>query len=466
MSIEEKLVSYVNSVTYSDLPPEVILAGKKSITDVLGVSIAGSDALVVKKLATLVKQWGGKPESTIFFYDAMVPAHHAVLVNSTMARALDFDEYHMTLGVHPIPTMVPVALATAELCGKVTGKEFITAVVIGSEVMCRMRLVPDYCAGFSGWAAEIYGGFGAAVTAGKLMRFSSEEMTNALGLAYSQAAGNTQCLQDGGGGSAIALQQGFSARAGLSSAILAQRGMAGAKNFLEGRAGLYPVYYRDIPYDINRLLNGFGETYEILNLAAKPYPTCGFTCCPIGNVIEIMCQNDLSREDVDKVVLRINQAMYNNTCQPRELKYRPKIMADAIFSLPYTVGSAIFQGDVFLEDFTPEAIKDARRLSEVDKVEIVLDQDIEEEASKLNLRLYLHVAEIKTKNGKSFSQKMLYAKGSPQKPMTLEDCAEKARRCARFAVKEFSENKVSQLVEMIKDLEQLEDIRSLIKFLR
>ena len=466
MGVEQKLVNYVSSVTYNDLPAEVTLATKKSIVDTLGVSIAGSGAPIVREIATLVKQWGGKPESTIFFYDAMVPAHQAVLVNSAMGRALDFDEYHMTLGVHPIPTMMSVALATAELCGGVTGREFITAVVTGSEITCRMRLVPDYCSGVSGWASALHELFGAAATAGKLIGLSSEEMTNALGLAYSQAAGNTQCVQDSGGGSAIALQQGFSARAGLLSAILAQKGMAGARNFLEGKAGLYPVYYRGIPYDINRLLNGLGEAYEILNLAAKLYPSCGYTSAAVGNVIEIMHQNNLSNEDIDRVVLRVNQRMYNNACHPPEVKYRPKNPGDAIFSLPYTVGSAIFQGDVFLEDFTPEAIKDAGRLSQVDKVEIVLDQDIEQEASRLNLPLYLHVAEIKTRNGKSFSQKMLYAKGSPQKPMTLEDCAEKARRCSRFGVKEFPENKVSQLVEMITDLEQLEDVRSLVRFLR
>lgn len=465
MSIEEKLVNFVSSITYNDLSPEVILAGKKSIVDVLGVSIAGSAALAVKEMVNLVKEWDGKPESTVFLYDAMAPAHQAVLVNSTMARALDFDEYHMSSGTHPIPTMVPVALATAELCGKVTGKEFITAVVMGSEVMCRMRSVPDYCTGLSGWVGDICGVFGAAAAAGKLMRLSSEEMTNALGLAYSQAAGNVQGVRDGGGGLTLALQQGFSARSGLLSAILAQRGIGGAKNFLEGQAGLYKTYYRGIPYDINRLLDGLGETYDILNLATKPYPCTGYINGPIENVIEIMRQNQLSGEDIDKVVLRVNQAMYNNTCQPREVKYRPKTGADAMFSLPYAVGSAIFRGDVFLEDFTSEAVKDARRLSEVDKVEIVLDPGIEEEASKLNLRLSLHVAEVKTKNGKSVSQKMLYAKGFPQKPMTLEDCAEKARRCAHFAVKEFSENRVSQLVEMVKSLEQLEDVRSLTKLL-
>jgi len=465
MSIEEDLVSYVSSVGYDDLPPQVIMATKKSIIDVLGVSIAGSGTPVVENISSAVSEWGGRPESAIFFSGTRVPAHHAVLVNSTMARSLDFDEYHMVLGTHPTPTVVPVALATAELCGGITGKEFLTAIATGAEVMCRLRLVPDYCSAFSGWAAEIHGVFAAAVTAGKLLGLSAGEMSNALGLAYSQAAGNTQCLKERGGGSTIALQQGFSARSGLMAAVLARRGLAAARNYLSGEAGLYAIYYRGIPCDTNRLLSGLGEEFEIMNLAAKPYPSCGYTIGPIGNVLELMRQHNLAKDDIAKVILRVNQAMYNSTCQPVETKYRPKIPADAIFSLPYAVGSAVLRGDVFLEDFTPQAIGDNNRLNEVDKVSTVVDKVVDEEAKRLNLHLYLHIAEIVTRGGESFSQKALYGEGSPQQPMGLEDCIKKAKRCTHFAAREFPESRMEELAGMIVNLEDVKDVKLLVQYL-
>ena len=49
--------------------------------------------------------------------------------------------------------------------------------------------------------------------------------------------------------------------------------------------------------------------------------------------------------------------------------------------------------------------------------------------------------------------------------MTLDECAEKARRCGHFAVNEFSEDKVNQLVEMLTKLENLDDVRSLTEIL-
>jgi 2-methylcitrate dehydratase PrpD len=282
-------------------------------------------------------------------------------------------------------------------------------------------------------------------------------------LAYSQAAGNFQAFVDGT--LAFPLQQGFSSRVGVLSARLAESGLTGAKNFFEGRCGFYPVYYRGIDYDMQRLLEGFGERYEVLNLASKPYPSTGFTNGPIQNVLEIMRENHLSSEDIDTVVMRVGQRMFNNTCRPKEVKYRPKTVTDAIFSLPYVVGTALYKEDVFLEDFSPEAIREAGRLAEVDKVQVVSDPDIEEEVKRLNLPLSLHLAEIKAKKGRSFSQKMLYPKGFPQNPMTLDESAEKTKRCAGFAAKEFSGEKVNRLVELIADLERLEDVRLITEIL-
>jgi len=451
-------------MSYGDFSPEVVLSCKKSIMDVLGATIAGSATPVVEKLFKVVRQWDGKPESTVFFHNAALPAHDAVLVNSTMARALDFSQYHMSSGTHAPETMIPVALATAELRGKTTGKEFITAVVLGTEVMCRLRLVPDYCSGLSGWVGDICGVFGGAVAAGKIMGLNQEYMTNALGLAYSQAAGNAQGAKDAGGGSSLSLQQGLSARSAMLSAILGRNGLATSKRFLDGKAGFYEVYYRGIPYDLSRLLDGFGQRYEILNLAVKPYPSCGYTNGPIENVLDIIQKNTLSKEDIDKVVIRVGQAMYNEGCDPVEVKRRPQTVADAGFSLPYTVGSAIFRKDFFLEDLSVEAIKDTNRLKEVDKVETILDPAVEEEAARLNLRLSLNIVEVKTKSGKTFRQKMLYTRGFPQKPMTLEDCANKARRCAHFVG--FPEGTVNRLEELVNKLEQLDDVKSIIKLLK
>ena len=326
-----------------------------------------------------------------------------------------------------------------------------------------MRLVPDQCIGISGWTGEIYGAFGGAVTAGLIYGLSGEEMGQALGLAYAQAAGNAQSIYDGALGTR--LQQGLSARAGCISAAMARVGLTGAKHFLEGKAGLYPVYYRGLNYDISRLTQGLGEKYEILNIATKPYPCCGFIMAPIENVLRIMEDNGIVAGDIKQVMFHVNKKMYNTVCLPPDKKYRPQTPADAMFSLPYVVATAIKGGDVLLSDFSLEAIKNPEILKMARKVKIEMDEGIEEESRALNLSLSLHRAELETEEGQHFSQKIYHARGFPQNPMTMADFTEKAKKCASHAVKSYSERRLDELRELLLHLEDQENISSLIKLL-
>ena len=60
---------------------------------------------------------------------------------------------------------------------------------------------------------------------------------------------------------------------------------------------------------------------------------------------------------------------------------------------------------------------------------------------------------------------MLHVKGYPQKPITMDDCAEKVKKCALFAIKPFPEDKVNQLIEIVEKLEQQKDVSYLAKLL-
>jgi 2-methylcitrate dehydratase PrpD len=459
MGIVDTLLDYITSVQYEDLPDEVVQAAKGIILNTFGAILAGSGAQGVKEIASLAKRWGGKQESTIFLHRAKVPAQEAVFVNATMARALDFDEFNLKTGIHSGATVLPAALAASELAGNTTGKDLLAAFVVGAEVMNRMRLVPDFCIGISGWTGEIFGGFGGAITAGRILGLTREQMRHALGLAYSQAAGSAQTIYDGT--LATRLQQGFSARAGFLAAILALNGITGAHDFLEGRAGFYPVYYRGMPYDINRLLDDIGERYEFLNIATKPFPCCGFLMAPIENVIDSIRSNNLNPRDIARVEVQVNQRMYNTVCDPPETKYRPKTIADAMFSLPYVVGTAMLRGDVSLEDFAAEKIVDHERLEFADKVEIKVDEGIERESQELDLALSLHRLVVETKEGERFLKKIYYPKGFPQHPMTVEDFIRKIEKCAPYAVRPFTLDSIEELENLVAHFEDQRDASSL-----
>jgi len=267
------------------------------------------------------------------------------------------------------------------------------------------------------------------------------------------------------GALATRLQQGFSARAAIFSTSLAKVGLNGAKNFLEGNAGLYPVYYRGMDYDISRLTDGLGKRYEFLNLATKPYPCCGFLMSPIENILGIIKTNNISYEDIKQILVRVNQQMYNTVCFPLKNKYQPQTPADAMFSLPYVLSTAILTGDVMLEDFSAEAIHNPRRLELAKRIEIEIDDDIDRESKELNLPLALHEINLTIKGEKYFSHKKYHAKGFPEKPMTIEDFSQKIKKCAPFAVRSFSEDNVESLIHIVKNLESHMEIQQLIDLL-
>ncbi len=456
MNPTEEIVRYVVSTRYEDLPGEVVDAAKRLFMNTLAAMLAGSGAPGVTEVSKLVRQWGGSQEATAVLQDFKAPAHEAVMVNATMARALDFDEFNVQTGIHAGATLIPVALAAAEFTGNADGKEIIAAIAVCSELMSRMRVVPDRCIGISGWTGEIFGTFGAAAATARLMHLSESQMLNSLGLALCQSSGTAQGIYDGV--MATRLQQGFSARAGVVAARMAAEGITGARNFLEGKAGFYPVYYRGLDYDLQRLVDGLGQDYRFLSIATKSYPCCGFIQAPAENLLGLMRKHDLSEEDIERVDIRVNEQMYNTVCAPVEVRYKPKNEADAMFALPYVLGTAMVSGDVLLSDFTLESIQEPERLSAADKVQVILDQEMDAEAKRLNLALSLHDMEIHTTDGRVLTEKLYHAKGFPQNPMTLEDCAEKARKCAPFALKDFPDQKIQALKDRIEGIEDLVSI--------
>ena len=123
MHIERTLVDYLADSSFDKFPTIVVDTAKAMILGVLGATIAGARAEGCDVVAEQVRQWGGREEATILIHGGKIPAHNAALVNAVMARSLDYED-SMTQGLHVGASAVPAALASAELSGGCSGKEF------------------------------------------------------------------------------------------------------------------------------------------------------------------------------------------------------------------------------------------------------------------------------------------------------------------------------------------------------
>ncbi|MFC1994471.1 MmgE/PrpD family protein, partial [Chloroflexota bacterium] len=177
---------HVTGISYKDLPAEVVDITKKCILDTVGVTLAASGTSPeAKVLVELVKEAGGTEESTILGFGGKVPSWHAGYLNGAMSHCLDYDDLYVAGGGHISAPIVPSAIAMAERCGSVNGKELITAVASGIDMFCRLGLA-TVGRKLEWMVMPIFGVFGAAAACGKLLSLDEEQQLNAFGIAFTR----------------------------------------------------------------------------------------------------------------------------------------------------------------------------------------------------------------------------------------------------------------------------------------
>ncbi|GAI14452.1 unnamed protein product, partial [marine sediment metagenome] len=201
-----------------------------------------------------------------------------------------------------------------------------------------------------------FGYFMSATAASRLLQLDEEKMLNALGLAYHQAAGNLQVVRDGA--QAKRLGPGFSCRAGVASALMAQKGITGAKNFIEGEVGFYGLYHPQSKYcDLSRLTDKLGQHFENEDISLKPYPCGVVNHTAIDAALAIAKERDIKPDDVAEVTI-FTGAGSHFLCVPLEVKRHPRNAVDTQFSIPWSVATAIAKRRASVWDYTDEAASD------------------------------------------------------------------------------------------------------------
>ncbi len=456
MDLSTLIADYLVTTNYSDISSVAIEAAKKEVLDSLATALGGTTKPGVPQLVNLAQEWGGTPQSTIFGYGMKCPAPVAAQVNGTMIHALDYDDGHPVSLTHVGCVAVSTCFATAERKGKVNGKDFLSAITLGGDFVCRMGLAskPGGSALGAGWhPTTLFGFLSAAGMAGKILKLDTEKMLDALGLAYHQCAGAGTGVGDGA--LAKRMGPGLAAKAGLTSALMAEQGITGDRHFLGSenwKGGIFNVYYGG-DYDANILTADLGKRFENINITEKPYPCCGFTHPFIDATFALMSKYGIKAEQIDSINARGGQMVYGMIVG--EAKMAPRTIVDAQFSVPWTVATALVKGKVTLHSFTPESIKDQEVVAVARKVTGELDNSMNRHGvgpGRVTMKL---------KNGRELTEEVEHFRGSIQNPMSFDNCADKLRECSDFALKPLPANKVETIIDMIRHMEDIGDINTI-----
>jgi 2-methylcitrate dehydratase PrpD len=451
-------VKHIKKTTYKSLPSVVIETTKKQIMDTIAVAIAGSTAEPISELIDIFTDWGGKAESTVWLYGKKLPSIAAAQINATMVHARDFDDTHDAAIVHPSVVTIPVGFAMAERLGKVDGKSLITACALGIDLCSRLcfSCTNDYFAG--GWHfTPLHGTFSAAAVAGKLIGLDDTKLLNAFGIAYHQAAGNLQCVDDG------ALTKrcgpGFASRNGIISAIMAEKSITGATQVLQGQRGLFKQYHRNA-YNPKVLTKDLGVAYEGVNVSFKPYPCCRHNHPGIDATIALMKEFTIQAKDVERILVQVGSTAFGVLADPIDVKRKPRNAVDAQFSYPWAIASTIVHGKVTIGDITDKATKNKDVLAVSEKVSVQLNKDLSMPG------IAPSIVSITIKGGKTYSKRVDVPYGSPKNPMSLDAIAMKLRDAVPYGCKHFTAGKVDKLIDAIAGLEKVKDMSEIISLIK
>src|SRR5437763_1623284 len=239
MSLSRDFAAFVANLRYGDLPEAVVDRAKGVTLQALSSALLGSQMPASRQALALIQEEeaGGGGAATVLCHGAKLTKAGAAFANAeTIFAGGKWDTFRML--THPGIAILPAALAAAETSG-CSGRDFLTGIAAGYEVMERMaaEFIPTVMSrGFH--AGPVFGIFGAAVAAAKIMRLDEEQLNSTIALCASIAAGNLEGARSGG----RALREGAAVRNALLAVALAKNGQNGGETVLEGEAGFYHAY--------------------------------------------------------------------------------------------------------------------------------------------------------------------------------------------------------------------------------
>jgi 2-methylcitrate dehydratase PrpD len=455
------LARFARAVTPESLPASALAAAKLNVFDTMACAAAGSSAMAVSETRELVASWGGAPQASVLVFGDKVPAHHAAWVNGTMAHARDYDDTHDAAVLHAGVSVVPAALAAAELAGVTSGADFISGVAAGLETICRLGVATRVGIIESGYMyTPLFGHFAATVAAGRVLKLDQEQMVNAIGISYSQVAGNHQVTRD----AALTkrMQPGFAAMSALISVQLAQKGIRGVQSTFEGADGFLRVYLQD-RCDREALRAGLGERYEFTQLSYKPYPCCRFNHPAIDAVLALRALAPLRPEDIRRIRVGVNNQAHEAVCTPIDMRRAPRTVVQAQFSIPYNVAVALVDGCVQLRHFSDSSLGRPELLALAQKVEPYVSADIERDSGRNVSPVEL---QIEMMDGSVRQMRIDVPLGAPSRPISTIDLNAKAQDCFAHAVRPLGLDGASELQTLVNAIESIDDVRRLVATLQ
>lgn len=405
-ALAERFAIFASSLSASGIPENVRSVARRQLIDVVGLCLAARRSDYVEAVVNACEP---SQLCTIIGHSVKLGVTDAAMVNGTAAHGEDYDDTFEGTPVHPGAVVVPAALACAERWQK-SGADLFRGIAAGDELMCRMALASPgeiHRAGFHPTA--VIGALGAAAAAGVTLGLDAQRLASALGIAGSMASGIIEYLAEGTW--TKRLHAGWSARAGIHAARLAERGFLGPRTVLDGRHGFFHAFTEaGVAPDLDAISGQLGERWHAGDVAFKPYP-CGTMAQPFIDCALALQREGVKADEISEITCKVGEGTVHRLWEPLEEKRRPSSAYSAKFSVPFCIASALIGGAVGLEQFSEARVRDPDILSLAGRISYDIDPENEYPA---NYSGHLRVA---MKNGAVREVVQPHLRGGRREPL-------------------------------------------------
>ena len=410
MTLSKKLAEYVYQTSFEDLPEHVVEFTKICILDWYGSAVAGKDLPPIQAIKDLVEEWGGHEQASMVT-GGKSSLGNAVLVNAASSHIVELDDIHKSSIIHAGTVVIPAAVAAAEAYD-LSGKDLITAVVVGYEVCYRIGEAVSPSHYYFWHNTATCGTFGAAAAVAKLVNLNVKQTMYALGNAGSQAAGLWEFIEDGA--NTKQLHTAKAAYNGTLATLLAKKNFTGASKILEGRRGFFEAM-ADVA-DPSKITKNLGKEWKITENSFKIHASCRHTHPAIDCILDIMNEQSISYQQINRMTIKTYQTVLNITDKPN-----PDSVYASKFSSQFCASLAAVHGSASLRDFTAESLVDSKIVNLMKKVDVIVDPYYENAYPEK----WGAAVEIALENGKVFEKATDYPKGDPEKMASKEELIQK-----------------------------------------
>jgi aconitate decarboxylase len=455
-----RIADFVSQLRYEQIPESVRERGKLLILDSLGCAIYGARLEWCRILQQTFGELDASRTTSIWGTAQTLSSTNAALINGTQVQGFELDDVHrdgvLHCGAVVLPALIAVAESHAPSHAPMSGRDFLTAAIAGYEIGPRVgRCMGQEHIG-QGWhSGATLGVFSAAAGAARGLKLDPEQTVHALGIAGTQAAGLMAAQY---GAMVKRMHAGRSSQSGLYGALLAKAGFTGIRDVFEAPyGGFCTTFSRSTDrFNLDALSAGLGSDWEAMRVALKFYSCVGSNHTTLDAIRDIRKRRPFTLSELSRIVVHGSRVTADHVGWP----YKPEGLTSAQLNLPYCVATLLLEGDVFVDQFTEQAVTDQGRMELSKKVEVMEDPAITARGAR-----YRHMVrvDVHLTDGSVHSETREAPRGSEHSFAPAGDIIDKFHKLTRIVMPK--EQQEALVAAMLK-VEMLADARELIRLLR